>query len=348
TNSAPFINHCVISNNYGGIKTVGSSSMVIANNTVSNNSPLGGIRAESCRSLTITKNEIAANTSSSSVSSSYASSGGGIYCSGGTVTITDNQISGNSSSYSSSSYSSYSSSGGGIYCSGGTVTITDNQISGNSSSSSSSGGGIYCDGGAATITNNQITDNTSSSSDYSSGGGIYCSKVTAADTGIAYNKISNNSAGGSNPGSGGVYISGGKISFGYNIVTENTGHGIYTTGHAYITLSHNNIYNNEGYSVINNQSPDIEVTNNWWGTADENAIILSIWDRMDNNSLGIVNYYPFLTAPEPTAGPEMPLDTTPPTAFDLLSPANNSEIDYVFPTFTWEASLDLESGIAGH
>ncbi|MDI6794105.1 MAG: DPP IV N-terminal domain-containing protein, partial [bacterium] len=38
-------------------------------------------------------------------------------------------------------------------------------------------------------------------------------------------------------------------------------------------------------------------------------------------------------------------DTTPPTAFDLLSPADNSRTDNPRPTFTWQASSDLESGI---
>ncbi|MDI6791872.1 MAG: DUF3160 domain-containing protein [bacterium] len=48
------------------------------------------------------------------------------------------------------------------------------------------------------------------------------------------------------------------------------------------------------------------------------------------------------------AGGASDSDTTPPTAFDLLSPANNSQTDNALPTFTWQAGSDTESGIAGY
>jgi hypothetical protein len=83
--------------------------------------------------------------------------GGGISCSYGSPTIVNNTITGNSTS----------SGGGGIGCgSASTPTIINNTITGNKSGYS--GGGIA--GGAGTIANNVITGNTASSS----GGGIYC------------------------------------------------------------------------------------------------------------------------------------------------------------------------------
>ncbi|MEW5767698.1 MAG: T9SS type A sorting domain-containing protein [bacterium] len=41
-------------------------------------------------------------------------------------------------------------------------------------------------------------------------------------------------------------------------------------------------------------------------------------------------------------------DTTPPAAFDLLSPANGSQVDTTSPILTWEASSDTESNLAGY
>jgi CSLREA domain-containing protein len=77
--------------------------------------------------------------------------GGGIYNAGGTLTVTNSTISGNS--------------GGGIYNdAGGMVTVTDSTLSGNTS-----GGGIYNDGGTLTVTNSTLSGNSTNLE----GGGIY-------------------------------------------------------------------------------------------------------------------------------------------------------------------------------
>jgi hypothetical protein len=81
--------------------------------------------------------------------------GGGIYNNGGTVTISNSTISGNSAA-----------DGGGIF-NYGTVMISNSTISGNSASFSS--GGLYSSG-TALISNSTIIGNTASSS----GGGVTC------------------------------------------------------------------------------------------------------------------------------------------------------------------------------
>ncbi len=77
--------------------------------------------------------------------------GGGIYNAGGTVTVTNSTLSGNSE--------------GGIYNEGGTLTVTNSTFSGNTGSQ---GGGIYNAGGTVTVTNSTLSGNTSNTA----GGGI--------------------------------------------------------------------------------------------------------------------------------------------------------------------------------
>lgn len=84
--------------------------------------------------------------------------GGGIQCYSSSPTISNNTITGNSTSY-------Y---GGGIFCYSSSPTISNNTITGNSANSF--GGGIYCYSSSPTISNNTIAGN---SARYS-GGGIYC------------------------------------------------------------------------------------------------------------------------------------------------------------------------------
>jgi len=179
----------------------------------------------------------ASNTTISGVkiAGGQAELGGGVYCTGGTITncvITNNQAVGNQSN------------GGGVYCDGGTVSHS--VISGNSVTSTNSnpyqafaqGGGIYAVGQSqidhSTVTNNTLTGyyaygaginanngsvvnctvsgNTAYGHWYASGGGVY---MTGNAGGLIRNcLLSGNNAhtdyGGSNWGSGGgVYFFGG-------------------------------------------------------------------------------------------------------------------------------------------
>ena len=78
---------------------------------------------------------------------SASDGGGGVYNHGGTVTIDNGTISGNSDDF-----------GGGVYNHEGTVTIDNGTISGNSASSD--GGGLYTYDGVARVDNCHFTGNT--------------------------------------------------------------------------------------------------------------------------------------------------------------------------------------------
>jgi hypothetical protein len=87
--------------------------------------------------------------------------GDGILCSasGGTLTVTQSTVSGNT--------------GGGISASGGTLTVTQSTVSGNT------GGGIKVDGAAFTITNNFIAGNGGSSASNTVGGANFVTISTS-------------------------------------------------------------------------------------------------------------------------------------------------------------------------
>ena len=209
-----------------------ASSSVTSPTAVSSYSYGGGIYNANSGTLKLTNSEIAENTASASIivsttppttigvkepassillaSASYAS-GGGIYNSSGTLTVTDCKILKNevfsSASYQSytygfinttkfdlkSYYSSYSY-GGGIYNGSGTLTLTnDSIISENKTTglaNDTGGGGIY-NSGLANITSCKITKNsvpTTGNEFY--GGGIY----NSGETNITCCEITGNEA----------------------------------------------------------------------------------------------------------------------------------------------------------
>jgi len=126
------LNGCTLSGNYGrAIDNSGSAALKLSNSTLSNNS-----------------------------SRNY---GGGIYVSGGTVTVSGCTLTANVAG--SAGGSIYS--GGGIYVSGGTVTVSSCTLTGNSAPNA--GGGIYVGGGTVTLTNDTMTSNTATNY----GGGLY-------------------------------------------------------------------------------------------------------------------------------------------------------------------------------
>ena len=169
-NSKYVISDNIISNNSGsGIASVGSNSnnSTIISNTISKNSG-GGIYFSSQSdqsSLDVSNNTITYNTSSGQ----FSEGGGGIFCWGnGTISISNNSVLNNSTSFN----------GGGIYCLSNSPTISNNVLANNSANS---GGAIYCNGSSPTIINATLVNNSAVN-----GGALYCEQTSIP---IIYNSI---------------------------------------------------------------------------------------------------------------------------------------------------------------
>lgn len=132
----------------------------------------------------------------------WGPAGGGIYCNGSSLAISNNTITGNTAKL-----------GGGIYSVNCSPVISNNSIINNTTASTGgSGGGVYCYGGSAIISGNTISGNTSSNT----GGG-----VIVASTGspiITDNTISGNTA----VSYGGILSSASNVTISNNVVRSNT------------------------------------------------------------------------------------------------------------------------------
>jgi large repetitive protein len=177
-------------------------------------------------------------------------SGGGIAQSGGTLTITDSTISGNSVSYVGPSAQLC---GGGVSNTGGTLTIDSSTISGNSLNTAPGGGaiggvigggGVCATSGTLTVVRSTIAGNTVNASSSTpnlnaQGGGIFVSNgvLTVQDSTISDNAISGNPA---IAFGGGIEVSGSAVLTG-TIVAANTAaigadiQGSYTDGGGNVT-----------------------------------------------------------------------------------------------------------------
>ncbi len=288
----------------GGIATVGNLhlSFVTIKNCITRfgvNS-FGGAIYSLDGNITLSNSQVSNNTT-------YLR-GGGIYTNSGHITITNNsQVTNNTSS--SSSSSSY---GGGIYTNSGNIALTNNgQVSDNTSSSSSSssssyGGGIYTNSGNIALTNNsQVSDNSSSSSSSSSssyGGGIYTENgsVTLTNSQVS----SNTSSSSSSSYGGGVYARFGNITLINSLVSSNTsssssssGGGIYTARGS-ITLTNSQVTKNSSSSSSSSYGGGGVFTGN--GISTQNTIVFQnsiLWGNTKSTDGGTTfsdNEYQFL------------------------------------------------------
>ena len=164
--------------------------------------------------------------------------GGGIQNSGGTVTLTNSTLSGNTASL-----------GGGIHNSSGTVTLTNSTLSGNTAGF---GGGID-NSGTVTLTNSTLRGNTAGF-----GGGIDNSgTVTLTNSTLRGNTASFG---------GGIYNSGGTVNLTNSTLRGNTaihGGGIDNSGTVTITNStlSGNIASSDGGGIDNNSVGTVTITN---------------------------------------------------------------------------------------
>ena len=131
--------------------------------------------------------------------------GGGIFNSGGTLTISHSTISGNSAGVG----------GGGIYSNSyGTLTVNDCTITGNTLSGSGVGGGIVNSFANLAMTNSTISGNSAPTSG-GSGGGIYNYGATVT---IAGSTISGNTS----ANGGGFYVYGSGVTVTNSTISGNT------------------------------------------------------------------------------------------------------------------------------
>jgi hypothetical protein len=124
--------------------------------------------------------------------------GGGVYVDGGSFTMTDGNISGNTANYGNPDVEGrVIGNGGGVYPASGNFTMNNGKISGNNANYGKPdvegyGGGVYLADGNFTMNNGEISGNTTGDGD-GSGGGV-C--ITYGNFAMNNGKISGNKAGG--------------------------------------------------------------------------------------------------------------------------------------------------------
>jgi parallel beta-helix repeat protein len=94
-----------------------------------------------------------------------------------------------------------------------------------------------------------------------------------------------------------------------NTISQNSV-GIYLTESQYAsapTIMNNNFEGNSNYNIYLDQSTsnDVNATHNWWGTTDMVMINQTMHDFKNDFTLGLVNFIPFLTAPNSEAMPNL-------------------------------------------
>ncbi len=293
------ISGCTVSNNT--ISTTSSdggagiysydSNITISDSTISNNilktngwGRGGGIYIVYNRA-NIVNNKIMNNEIASQ---SDHAVGGGVTTLAATTVIKCNYIKGNSAIMNGGGWTG----GGGIREWDGDTDILDNVIIFNTANKD--GGGISDDGNA-TITNNIISDNSSSGS-----AGMYTYRSSGS--------ITNNSfiRNGSNAWSSAVSFDYDRPIFQYNTVVynkniENTAKcTIYVQKETIPTINYNNIFSNAPpYDLYNDNASgytNVNAKNNWWGTGNAGEVHLKIFDWIDDNTKGFVDYMPILPA----------------------------------------------------
>ncbi len=151
------------------------------------------------------------------------------------------------------------------------------------------GGNLPC---YATVENNIITGNSQ---------GISISLTAVFGGGTFTPTVKNNTISGNSIG---ISLSG----FGYNATP---------------TIKYNNLQSNTNYTFYLGESNNVDLTYNWWGTTDQQAINQSIYDFKNDFNLGIVTFLPFLTAPNPQAPTiSNPISTPTPTANPTSTPTS--------------------------
>jgi predicted outer membrane repeat protein len=184
----------------------GGASATLSCNTFTSNSGYGGVCCGCNYAVTFIGNVFTGNSCYG-----YSYHGGGAYCQGSTLTLSNNTFTGNSTP------GPYG--GGGIRCVslGGAVTFFGNIFTANSASAGP-GGGVYCSGGPLTAFGNVFKQNSAAQS----GGGLY---VDGSSVVLLDNLVVKNGQAGSSYKGGGIWVRASALDMINNTVFANTAAG---------------------------------------------------------------------------------------------------------------------------
>lgn len=128
----------------------------------------------------------------------------------------------------------------------------------------------------------------------------------------------------------------GIVTTGYNnIILNNTiinnSIGIYAYSQA--TINYNNIENNSQNQIKldTTEKYPVNATHNWWGTINQHSINQTIYDNKNDYNLGVVNFVPFLIAPNPESTP----NTNVPMTAPIPSVSQTASATPAIPELSW-------------
>jgi MYXO-CTERM domain-containing protein len=295
TNTVLVARNTISDNRKWGLYTsLGRSNLVVEDNLVTGNHG-GGIKVtnhDQWHAATIRRNTVLGNTAVAHDDSA----GGGVYASGGIVTVESNNIVGNTAYL-----------GGAIYRGHNyDLFVLDNYIADNVATGE--GGGLYCcydsgEGKALAVRRNQVTGNRADVT----GGGLHLATRATTNMTILDNAITNNGA-----------PTGSALHYGYaevtdelarNVIVGNKATGTSPTSTIYLkadgtnraqpSIHHNSIYGNTATYDLYNSNPDpadVSAENNWWGVDDMNGVEARVFHKIDSSTRSVVDYDPWLTA----------------------------------------------------
>ncbi|SVC87820.1 uncharacterized protein METZ01_LOCUS340674, partial [marine metagenome] len=227
-----------------------------------------------------------------------------------------------------------------------TIRITNNTII-NNTSSGDAGGISLTMGGASPAANAYITNNIIAGNTGNNQGGMYIQYWTFSLVSIKNNSFYNNYSSQNESGSA-IRTYRYHTSYGTsvashiddNIFSNHKGNNLvyFDVGNvsSYLDIDFNGnnyIGNQTDYIIYQSGEASVDADSNYWGTVTESDIQSQIYDWNDDGSLGIVDYDPYLTAPNTDA------PISPPT--NLAKQTSGSSV-----LITWTANP--ESDVAGY
>ncbi len=334
--SAPLIDHCTITRSKSNGVYVAQGGAKITNSVISDNAGTGiqinNYPAGVGPNVTVSHSTISGNSGDGIYAYFYSGANAGVF--------TYNSVNNNGGS-------------GLRFSSGNDVTISNSTIDANHAS------GINLDGGGCTGTRtyeNMIVRNGAP--------GISLFPGWCGLTNSIYNNVIADNQGGLVIGGGGsnpIKIQNNTIARNASLGTSavdwtgasstdeflrNTVAGNTVTSSPKVALhiggtpklNYNNAHNPdttyELYGETSSAGPNWDARYNWWGTPNDSTIQSRIYDWNDDGSKAIVDYVPFLTAPDTTT-PVMP-----PVGVTVSTSMNGT------PVLNW--SSNLESDLAGY